>query len=187
MTLIGYLAGSVLFGLVEAKRAGVDLRATGSGNVGATNVGRALGRGVGRKVLLLDALKGLLPSLAALLLLGRDDPWTAATGLATAVGHAYPIFFRFRGGKAAATGVGALLGIVWPAGLAAALVYVVGKKLTRRASVGSLAGALVALGVTAAWLRDTPPTWMAAGLTALIVWRHRGNIARLARGEEPPG
>ena len=184
-----YLLGSVCFGLVEARRRGFDLRTTGSGNVGATNVGRAFGKGVGRRVLLLDALKGLAPAGAAHALLGPADPWTAATGFAAVFGHCYPLWFRFRGGKGAATAAGVPLGVVPAAGGAAALTFVVLKKATRRASVGSLAGAAVGLGVTFAWTGSPThaATAMAAAIFALVVWRHRANVVRLMRGEEPPG
>lgn len=185
--LLGYLMGSVLFGLIAASRAGLDLRGTGSGNVGATNVGRVVGKSTGRVVLLLDALKGLAPTLGAHLLLGRTDPFTAATGFAASFGHCYPIWYRFKGGKAAATSAGVLLAITPWAGLAAATSFVVVKKLTKRASVGSLTASAVAVpivGVLDGW--QSTPLVLAAALFVLIVWRHRENIVRLARGEEPP-
>lgn len=185
--VVAYLMGSVCFGLVVAARHGVDLRGAGSGNVGATNVGRLLGKRVGRLVLLLDAAKGLVPTLGAHLVLGRQDPWTAATGFAASLGHCYPIWFRFKGGKAAATAAGVLLAVTPPAGAVAAALYIALKKLTRRASVGSLSGGAGALVV--AVLLDgprAPSTAMAAALFGLLLWRHRDNLRRLARGEEPP-
>ncbi len=185
--VVAYLMGSVCFGLVVAAHHGVDLRGTGSGNVGATNVGRLLGRRTGRLVLVLDAAKGLLPTLGAHMLLGRQDPWTAATGLAASLGHCYPIWFRFKGGKAAATAAGALLAVTPGAGAAAIATYVGLKKWTRRASVGSLAGGLIGALVSAAL--DGPratSTQMAVALWVLLLWRHRDNLRRLARGEEPP-
>ncbi len=181
-----YLLGSVCFGLVAARRHGVDLRAVGSGNVGATNVGRVLGKGTGRVVLLLDALKGFAPALGAHALFGRGDFWTAATGFAAAFGHCYPIWFRFRGGKAAATAAGVLLGAVPIVGAFVAVTYVLAKKLTNRASVGSLAGSVVGVGASG-WL-DGWRTWPFALVTALavlLIWRHRMNIVRLVQRQEP--
>jgi glycerol-3-phosphate acyltransferase PlsY len=180
----GYLAGSVLFGMIAARHAGIDLHAVGSGNVGATNVERALGKRTGRVVLVLDALKGLLPTVGASVYFGSASPWTAGTAFATAMGHTYPIFYRFQGGKAAATSVGALLGAFWPAGVAAALTFVALKKLSRRASVGSLGAITVALGVCFA-LAEPAILALAGALFALVVWRHRANVVRLVRGEEP--
>ncbi len=193
---VAYLGGSVCFGLLYARRAKVDLRAIGSGNVGATNVGRALGKGIGRKVLLLDLAKGVVPTIAAVAafetpLFAETSYWPAGVGLAAAVGHAYPIWFGFRGGKAAATSAGAMLGLAPWAGVAAIAAYLIGKKWSGRASVGSLAGSFVGLlaCVGAAWVRElplvAPSCAMAAGLLALVVWRHTDNIQRLWRGEEP--
>ena len=181
-----YLLGSVLFGVIAARRAGVDLRATGSGNVGATNVERALGKRTGRVVMLLDALKGFAPTLAALLYFGPDSPWLVGVGVAAPLGHSFPIYQRFRGGKAAATSVGALLGAFWPAGLGAAVTFFVFKKVTRRASVGSLGGASIGLAI-AATIGTDRAAQLAAALFVLVVLRHHENLARLARGEEPPG
>lgn len=185
--LTGYLLGSVLFGLIAASRAGLDLRETGSGNVGATNVGRLLGKSTGRVVLVLDALKGLLPTLGAHLVLGRTDPFTAATGFAASLGHCYPIWYRLKGGKAAATSAGVLLAITPWAGAAAAVSFIVIKKLSKRASVGSLSASAIAVPIVG-WLDGwtSAPFVLAVALLVLIVWRHRDNIGRLARGEEPP-
>jgi glycerol-3-phosphate acyltransferase PlsY len=187
IALGGYLLGSISPGLILAKRQGVDLREGGSGNVGATNVGRVLGKRAGRQVLALDAAKGALPALVARAALGPDDPWTAIAGVSAVLGHCYPIWHGFRGGKGAATGAGVLLATVPVAGLAAAGTYLGLKKVTRRASVGSLGGALVGAGVTWAALgAASPRTWMALGIHGLVIVRHRENLARLARGEEPP-
>lgn len=181
-----YLLGSISFGLIAARRAGVDLRGQGSGNIGATNVGRVLGKRTGRVVLLLDLAKGALPALGAWAVLGPDDPWTAATGAAAVVGHCYPVWHRFQGGKGAATSAGVMLALVWPAGLVALFLYVGLKKLTKRASVGSLVGALAATVVTWVWLGRGPLAYMTLVILAVVVLRHHGNIVRLARGEEPP-
>lgn len=183
-----YLLGSIIPGLIAARRAGVDLRAEGSGNVGATNVKRVLGKRTGRVVMALDVLKGFVPTLAAVLLLGPEDPWTAATGVAAVVGHVLPVWHGLRGGKGAATAAGALLAAVPLAGAAAALAFVAIKKLTRRASAGSLTGAAVGCAATLALLGPRhPATYMAVGILAIIIVRHADNIGRLLRGTEPPG
>jgi len=185
LTGAAYLLGSVSFGLLAARRSGVDLRTTGSGNIGATNVGRALGKRTGRVVLALDALKGAIPAATSWALLGPDDPYTASVGVAAVVGHCFPLWHRFRGGKGAATAAGVMLTLVPLAGLAATLIYVALKKLTRRASVGSLAGALTGAVVAGALLGPTPRAWMTCAILGVVVLRHLGNIRRLIRGEEP--
>ncbi|MFW6051929.1 MAG: glycerol-3-phosphate acyltransferase [Myxococcota bacterium] len=182
----GYLLGSIGSGLLLARREGVDLRGVGSGNIGATNVGRVLGKQAYYTVLLLDALKGFAPTLAARLTMGPEDPWTAATGVAAALGHCYPVWHGFRGGKGAATAAGVLAAAAPAAGTAAAVTFVGLKKASRRASVGSLGGAVVGTVATVALTGLGWRTAMASALLALIVARHRSNIARLLRGEEPP-
>ncbi|MBX3272278.1 MAG: glycerol-3-phosphate 1-O-acyltransferase PlsY [Sandaracinaceae bacterium] len=183
---LAYLVGSISFGLLAARRAQVDLRSVGSGNVGATNVGRALGKRTGRVVLALDAAKGALPSLAGWALLGLDSPWTAGAGLAAVVGHCFPVWHRFAGGKGAATAAGVMLALVPLAGVGAALAYVLLKRVTRRASVGSLGGAALGAGLAALLLGPGPRAYMAAGILAVVVLRHADNLVRLVRGEEPP-
>jgi glycerol-3-phosphate acyltransferase PlsY len=187
LAIAAYLVGSISFALIVARRKGIDLYAEGSGNPGATNVGRIIGKREGRIVLLLDALKGILPYGAALLALGVDDPWAAVTGAAAVVGHCFPIWHRFRGGKGAATAGGVMLVAEPIAGVAAIATYVGLKKATKRASVGSLAGALLGAVVVVALEGWRAPVSMMAIAIAIVVWlRHADNLARLARGEEPP-
>ena len=180
-----YLLGSVLFGVVFARFHGVDVRSEGSGNPGASNVARVLGRGVGLAVLVLDLLKGVLPTLAARVYL--DEVSASCVGAAAVLGHCYPVFYGFRGGKGAATGAGVLLALApWAGGTALAVFFVL-KALTRKASLGSLGGALVALGIITyeALTRDRFVVLvLALLLTTLIVWRHRSNIERLKAGDE---
>lgn len=185
ITLAAYLIGSVCFGPILAARSGVDLRSVGSGNIGATNVARAMGSSAGRWVMGLDLLKGALPVVVAQLILGRGDPWTAAAGAAAVAGHILPPWHRFRGGKGAATGCGALLALVPPAGATALLAFLVVKKSTGRASAGSLVGALLGLGVTIALHGTGPATIMAAAIVIMVVARHAANIQRLVQGTEP--
>lgn len=180
-----YLLGSVLFGVVVGRYRGVDVRNEGSGNPGASNVLRAVGTGAGLVVLALDLLKGLLPTLAARFYL--DDISAACVGAAAVLGHCYPAFYRFKGGKGAATGVGVVLAVSLWAGGAALAVFFTLKTLTKKASLGSLGGALVALGIiTYEALRQGQFAFLilALVLTTLIVWRHRSNIERLKAGEE---
>jgi len=181
----GYLLGSVCFGIVLAKRAGIDLRAIGSGNIGATNVRRALGARAGRTVMLLDALKGFAPVLVARSLYGADSPIVAGVAVAAVLGHCWPIWHGLRGGKGAATGAGVLLAATPLAGAAALLTFALLKWITGRASVGSLGGALLGL---PAVLLEAGWGWrlgMAAAITGLVLIRHAENIRRLGRGEEP--
>jgi acyl phosphate:glycerol-3-phosphate acyltransferase len=185
LTLLAYLLGSIGTGLLLARRRGVDLRSIGSGNIGATNVGRALGKGTGRLVLVLDALKGFVPALLARLMLGPADPWTAATGFAAAFGHCFPVWHGFRGGKGAATAAGVLLAVVPPAGVLAGLTFFGLRKASRRASVGSLGGAAVGATATLALGAGRWPSLMALGLLLLVVLRHRDNLGRLLTGREP--
>ena len=190
LTLTAYLLGSISFALLIAKSKGIDLREEGSGNLGATNAGRALGKGLGRVVLILDMAKGALPVIAAGLLLPPEEaPWVGAVGFAAVLGHCFPIWHGLRGGKGAATGMGAIAAAVPWAGLAAALTYLLLKKLSRRASVGSLGGAAVGAGVSFALVGrgpDWPLSVMALSVALLITLRHYENIGRLIRGTEPP-
>lgn len=185
--IAAYLIGSVSFAEIVARRAGVDIRAAGSGNPGATNVGRVLGRGAGRVVLALDLLKALFPTLAASFALDARD--AAITGLAAVVGHCYPIWHRFAGGKGVASAAGALLALVPVAGALAALAFLLVRKLTRRASAGSLAGAaigaLASLGLAWVGLAGAAAAAVSVAIFALVVWRHRDNLARLRDGTEP--
>lgn len=187
MTLVAYLLGSVSFGLIAAKRQGVDLRAVGSGNIGATNAGRALGKRAGRIVMLCDALKGFVPVALAHWLLELPWPWITAIGLAAALGHVFPVWHGFRGGKGAATSAGVLLAALPWIGLTSLVTFAVIKTATRLASVSSLAAATVAAALTLAFDGRQWPVLLATGLWLLVVIRHLGNIARLLRGEERVG
>jgi len=187
LTLVAYLAGSISFGILFASREGVDLRTIGSGNVGATNVGRALGKGTGRKVMLLDMLKGFVPVALAHWAFELPWPWITGVGIAAALGHVFPIWHGFRGGKGAATAGGVLLGALPRVGVATLITFVLVKKLSRRASVASLSAATVAAALTIAFDGRRWPIQLAAGLWIIVVLRHARNIVRLLRGEEPPG
>lgn len=181
--LASYLAGSVPFGLLVARVAtGKDVRTVGSGNIGATNVARTAGRAAAAITLLLDALKGLLPAAIAARTLA--EPWApAACGVAAVIGHCYPLWLRFRGGKGVATGFGVALALAPLSAACGAAVWVLLYKLLRISSVGSLAGVATALLVAAA----TAPRRSIAGLAAIaaiVLVRHRANLGRLLRREE---
>ncbi len=183
---IAYLLGGIPFGYLLVKlTTGRDVRASGSGNIGATNVLRTTGRAAGVATLLLDIAKGYLAVWLEGRLTGGDPVWMSAAALAVMLGHSYPVFLRFRGGKAVASFVGAWLCLT-PLPLAATLVvFVAMVAVTRHISMGSI----VAAGAfpLAVWLIEHPPlTVVAAAIlcAALIIYRHRENLARLRAGNE---
>ncbi len=182
--LVGaYLLGSVPTGLLLAKAAGVDIRATGSGNIGATNVYRTLGRSVGIATLVGDCLKGLLPVLAAKYL-GMTDLWVALAGLAAFLGHVYTIVLGFKGGKGVATALGVFLGISPLAVLIALGIFVAVVATSRYISLGSITAA-AAMPPIVALLDGRPPLVVVTVVIALLViWKHRENIRRLRAGTE---
>jgi acyl phosphate:glycerol-3-phosphate acyltransferase len=184
----GYLLGSIPFGLVLARRvAGIDVRDTGSGNIGATNVARSAGRGLGLATLLLDAGKGAVAVWAAAALTGeaRGGGWPAAAGLAAFLGHVFPPWLRFRGGKGVATGFGIFLALSPVAALAATVAFGAAFAASGMASVGSLTAALTCA-VAAAWADGpgSPVARVALVVLAVVVLRHHDNLRRILRGEE---
>lgn len=177
-----YLAGSVNWAVVTARSLGTDIRAQGSGNPGASNVYRTLGARPAALVYLLDLLKGCIPALAGLAAGGTG--LAAAAGLAAVIGHCYPVFFGFRGGKGVATGGGALLVIAPLVMAAAAALYILLVRILKVSAVGSLAAALLVLpGLWLAGVRGWAWLWFGLML-ALIFWRHRSNLSRLRAGVE---
>src|SRR5690349_8383542 len=184
--LAAYLLGAIPFGYLLVKlKTGADVRAAGSGNIGATNVLRTAGRAAGVTTLLLDIGKGDLAVGLAERLTSGNLWWSSAAALAVMAGHAFPVFLRFKGGKAVACFVGAFLRLT-PLPLAAVLVvFVIVVAVTRHISVGSIVGA--ASFPLAVWLILHPerPVLIAALIAgAFIVYRHRENIARLHAGTE---
>lgn len=206
LLLMGYLSGSIPFALFLGWSRGVDIRTVGSGNVGATNVGRTLGKKWGVICLLLDVAKGLGPVLIAgwwLGLLTAENPSASASlswlavGVAAVLGHVFPVWLKFKGGKGVATALGVLLGF-WPLltipGLAAALTWIVLALVSRYISVASVGAAaslpvyllLMGLGWRGMTLTQLWPFLLiAAAMTTLVIVRHRGNISRLLKGTEP--
>jgi glycerol-3-phosphate acyltransferase PlsY len=184
--LIAYLLGAIPFGYVLVKwKTGGDVRALGSGNIGATNVLRTTSRALGVVTLLLDIAKGFVAVWIAARLTAASPLWMSAAAIAVMAGHAFPVFLRFHGGKAVASFVGAFL-YLSPLPLAAVLVlFVVVVAATRYISLGSIVGAAALPFV--AWLMAHPPWPVVAAATiggAFIIWRHKGNIARLRAGKE---
>lgn len=184
ITLIAaYLIGSIPTGLLLAKSAGVDIRKSGSGNIGATNAYRTLGRTVGILTLLGDCLKGALPLLLAKYL-QFGDIWIAAIALAAFLGHVYTIFLGFKGGKGVATALGIFLVISWQSVLVLLLIFISTVWIWRYISLGSICAAL-SLPPLLLYFDSRPPVIIMALLVALlVVWKHRENISRLRAGTE---
>ncbi len=181
--LVGYGLGSVAFGPLVARAMGLgDLRGIGSGNIGATNVLRTGNKAAAALTLLLDAAKGAAAVAIALALAGRDGAQVA--GLAAFLGHVFPVFLGFRGGKGVATWLGVTLALVWPVGLAACAFWAAVFAVTRISSLSALVAAglapLVAL-VTG----QGPAFALLLAMAALIFWTHRANLSRLLAGTEP--
>ncbi len=179
-----YLLGSIPFSYLVARRFGVaDVRDVGSGNVGAANVMRAAGKTAGFLAFALDALKGALAAaLARRLWPGGSIPAIAA--VAAILGHMYPVWLSFRGGKGVATGGGAFLPLCPGAAAGGFAGFLAVTLLTRYVSLGSCAGALTLAALTFVLRAPEAVSWCATGAAALIVWKHRGNLARIAAGTE---
>jgi glycerol-3-phosphate acyltransferase PlsY len=180
--LFGYLIGSIPFGLLLAKAAGKgDIRQIGSGNIGATNVLRTGSKRLAAAVLLLDLGKGFLAVWAAWRWFPGAVP---AAALAAVIGHCFPVWLKFKGGKGVATNAGVSFGLAWPVGIAYAAVWLAMLGLTR---ISSLAGmsAVIAAAIAAAVLGFAQFVPVLAVIALLIVWLHRENIRRLLAGQEP--
>jgi glycerol-3-phosphate acyltransferase PlsY len=179
----GYLAGSIPFGLLITRLAGMeDIRAIGSGNIGATNVLRTGSKALAAGTLIGDALKGTAAVLAARYAFGPDAALVAAVG--ALLGHIFPVWLSFKGGKGVATYIGLLIGLAWPAAVAFCLIWLAVAALSR---TSSLAGLLASAAMPPVlWLLHDPRTAMLfLGLTVLVWLKHRANIARLLAGTEP--
>jgi len=189
LVVLAYLSGSVPYGYLLARAvAGVDVRRVGSGNIGAANAARAGGRGLGVVVLLLDALKAVLPLLLARAVLSgapSRDAWITAAAAAAFAGHVFPVWLRFRGGKGVATGLGVFAVLAPWAALAGAATYGAVYGATRISSLGSLAGtAVCCAGGFWVYGARSPIPWAGLAIALVIVLRHRENLRRLRSGEE---
>ena len=184
---LGYLLGSFPSGYLAGRWcAGVDIRQLGSGSTGATNVLRQVGKGPALVVLLVDVFKGSAAVILARALLGAGAyGWLVAAGLAALAGHIWPIWLGGKGGKAVATGFGMLLGLVPAVGLACLGVFLTSLALSRIVSISSvLAAAALPLLMAGA---GAPGAYIGLGVVAavMVIWRHRSNLSRLLKGEEP--
>ena len=180
---LGYLLGSIPFGLLLTKLAGKgDVRDIGSGSIGATNVLRTGSKPLAAATLVLDCLKATAAVLLAQRFLGPETG--AAAGAGALIGHLYPVWLKFRGGKGAATLLGVLIPLLPIAALVYAVIWLVLLLTVRISSVASLAAAISAP-VTALVLKDTALFPMLLGFALLVIWKHRENILRLKAGTEP--
>jgi glycerol-3-phosphate acyltransferase PlsY len=180
--LIGYLAGSIPFGLLIARAFGQgDIRKIGSGNIGATNVLRTGRKDIAALTLLLDAAKAGLTGWVIQHYFGAPFGYIAAA--AALIGHCYPIWLRFKGGKGVATFFGGLFALVWQMGVLAAVVWLATAVITRLSSLGALLACVSATAVS--WfIAPRAAAIMVTAMSAVILWRHRENIDRLRKGEE---
>lgn len=182
-SVLGYGLGSIPFGMVLAWTMGLgDLRQIGSGNIGATNVLRTGNRGAAALTLLLDASKGAAAVLLARVVAGEAAAQLA--GLAAFLGHCYPVWLRFRGGKGVATFLGLMLALSWPVGLAVCATWAATAIAARISSLAALTAAALS-SIWAVVLGQGEVFLLSVALTLLIFWKHRENISRLRKGTEP--
>ncbi len=180
---LGYLLGSIPFGLVLTRLAGTqDIRSIGSGSIGATNVLRTGNKGLAAATLLGDALKGTVAVVIAGLYLGGPNAAMAA-GLGAFLGHLFPVWLNFKGGKGVATYIGVLLGLFWPAALALCAIWLAVALIFRYSSLAALV-ATALMPAFLMWQREVPLAILFGVLTMLLWFAHRANISRLLAGTE---
>lgn len=186
LVLMGYLLGSIPFGIILTRLFGAgDLRQIGSGNIGATNVLRTGRKELAAATLILDGAKGAVAVALARLWLPESGPDGAMmAGAAAMIGHCYPVWLKFRGGKGVATLLGLSLALAWPIGVIFAVAWLGAALITRISSLGGMVGA-VAAPIAAAALGHQAYAIGLAGLAVIVLWRHRENIVRLRAGTEP--
>jgi len=192
-----YLLGSIPFGYLAGRLVGIDIRKAGSGNVGATNVVRVLGKRYGYPVFALDVLKGFgAVKFAMLMALGRSPAWNSPeifgilAAIASVLGHLYPPWLRFNGGKGVATSAGALLALTPVATLIGVAIWIIVFWLTRYVSLASITATVVLpIVILVVSSQDQnkrkPLVYASACVAAVVIWRHRSNLSRLIRGTEP--
>jgi acyl phosphate:glycerol-3-phosphate acyltransferase len=192
-----YLLGSIPFGYLAGRIAGIDIRSCGSGNVGATNVIRTLGKGYGYPVFGADFLKGFSAVKMSIFIATRVQPeWISsemfgiAAAISSVLGHSFPVWLRFKGGKGVATSAGALFGLAPLAALVGMAIWILTFLLTRYVSVASIvaAAALPLIILITTWLSQTTGKllfYSSVCLAAVVIWRHRSNLSRLMSGTEP--
>jgi acyl phosphate:glycerol-3-phosphate acyltransferase len=197
VALVSYLLGSIPAGYIAGRIAGIDIRHAGSGNIGATNVTRVLGKRYGYPVFIVDFLKGLMAVSLSILIEKRAQPISAPTELfgivaaiSSVIGHAFPVWLSFKGGKGVATSMGALFGLMPFMALIGIAVWVITFEVTRYVSVASMTAAL-AVPISISILMPLKQTggavllYFSICLAALVIFRHRSNLSRLVRGTEP--
>lgn len=184
LLVLAYLLGSIPFGLILGKIKGIDIREYGSGNIGTSNVARILGKKAAILTLLGDGLKGLVPVLLGRVFLGNAAWMLAAIGLVAVIGHNWPIWLKFKGGKGVTTTYGSFLGIAWLPALATILTWVVVTKLTKKSSIAALISAPCA--PVFALLFRQPVAIIVFGIASfgMIYLRHISNIKRILAGTE---
>jgi acyl phosphate:glycerol-3-phosphate acyltransferase len=192
-----YLLGSIPFGYIAGRIGGIDIRSCGSGNVGATNVIRTLGKSYGYPVFAADFLKGFGAVKISVLLATRAQPeWTSPemfgiiAAISSVLGHSFPIWLRFKGGKGVATSAGALFGLAPVAALAGLAIWILTFLVTRYVSVASIAAAAAMpfIILITTWLSRAAGKllfYSSVCLAGVVIWRHRSNLSRLIRGTEP--
>jgi len=191
-----YLLGSIPFGYLAGRIAGIDIRQCGSGNVGATNVIRTLGMGYGYPVFVADLSKGFVAVKMSMLIATRlhadwnlSEMFGIVAAISSVIGHSFPVWLHFKGGKGVATSAGALFGLAPVAALVGAGVWILTFSLTRYVSVASIAAAaaLPVIILITTWVRQTAGKslfYSSVCLAAVVIWRHRSNLSRLVRGTE---
>ena len=197
IALVSYLLGSIPAGYLAGRIAGIDIRHAGSGNIGATNVTRVLGKRYGYPVFVVDFLKGLMAVSISILVEKRVQPVLVPTELlgivaaiSCVIGHSFPVWLSFKGGKGVATSMGALFGLVPFVALIGVAVWVITFEMTRYVSVASMTAAL-AVPISILILMPLKQTggavllYFSICLAALVIFRHRSNLSRLVRGTEP--
>ncbi len=181
--LIGYLLGSIPFGLILTKLGGYgDIRSIGSGNIGATNVLRTGNKKLAIATLLLDGMKGAVAIYIAALY-GLEHPYI--TALFALLGHIFPVWLKFKGGKGVATGLGILLALSWPTGLAAAMTWLITAFLSRISSLSALVAVSLSPVFAYVFSNDMQLSMLCAVMAIIIIAKHHSNIKRLLKGEEP--
>ena len=180
--VIAYLLGSIPFAFLAGRARGIDLRRVGSGNLGAANVFRALGKGMGIAVLVADIGKGVLAVLVTRWL--TDDPWPAVAAGAAMAGHVFPVWLRFKGGKGVAVGGGSVIALMPLASVVLLGLWLVVLVATRYSSLASIIGAGAATPIVWAMGYSWPKVIFTALAALAVLVLHRGNMRRLARGEE---
>lgn len=186
---IGYLLGSIPFGLLLTRAAGLsDVRKIGSGSIGATNVLRTGHKGLAAATLILDALKGTVAVLLVERLIGAPAGYaiesTLAAGFGAFIGHIFPVWLGFRGGKGVATYIGVLIGMLWPAALVFCAIWLTVAIITRYSSLSALLAGAATPAVLLGF-GERPAALLFTLLTLLLLWTHQANIRRLLSGEEP--